>query len=54
LAPIWAAGFGKPATARALLDAGADPSRKDNRGKSAADIAREQGFSETAALLQPK
>ena len=51
---MWAAGFGKTATARALLDAGADPSRKDNRGKSAADIAREQGFSETAALLQPK
>jgi hypothetical protein len=28
--------------------------RKDNRGKTAADIAREQGFSETVALLQPK
>lgn len=40
--------------AGALLDAGADPARKDNRGKTAADIAREQGFSETAALLQPK
>ena len=51
---MWAAGFGRTATVRALLDAGADPARKDNRGKTAADIAREQGFSETAALLQPK
>jgi len=51
---MWAAGFGKTATVRALLDAGADPARKDNRGKTAADIAREQGFSETVALLQPK
>ena len=51
---MWAAGFGKTATVRALLDAGADPARKDNRGKTAADIAREQGFSETVALLPPK
>jgi ankyrin repeat protein len=49
---MWAAGYGKSATVRALLDAGADRTRKDNRGKTAADIAREQGFSETAAMLQ--
>ena len=49
---MWAAGFGKTDTVRALLAAGADPSRKDNRGKTAADIAREQNFSETVALLQ--
>ena len=49
---MWAAGFGKTATVRALLEAGADPSRKDNRGKTAADIAREEGFSETVAVLQ--
>jgi hypothetical protein len=39
---------------RVLLAAGADPTRKDNRGKTAADIAREQHFSETVALLQSK
>jgi len=49
---MWAAGFGKTATVRALLAAGADASRKDNRGKTAADMAREQGFSETVAVLQ--
>ena len=37
---------------RALLAAGANASLKDNRGKTAADIAREQGFSETVAALQ--
>jgi ankyrin repeat protein len=49
---MWAAGYGRTATVKALLDAGADRTRRDNRGKTAADIAREQGFSETAALLQ--
>jgi len=49
---MWAAGFGKTATVRALLAAGADPARKDNRGKTAVDIAREQGFNETVAALQ--
>jgi ankyrin repeat protein len=48
---MWAAGFGKTATVKALLDAGADPRRRDNRGKTAADIARDQNFSDTAALL---
>ncbi len=41
---MWAAGFGKTDTVRVLLAAGADPALKDNRGKTAADIAREQGF----------
>ena len=48
---MWAAGFGKTDTVRALLAAGADPKRKDNRGKTASDIAREQNFAETAAVL---
>ena len=29
----------------------ANPQLKDNRGKTAADIAREQNFAETAQLL---
>lgn len=49
---MWAAGFGKTDTVRALLAAGANPALKDNRGKSAADIAREQGFATTVAVLE--
>jgi ankyrin repeat protein len=48
---MWAAGFGKTDTVRALLAAGAKPQLKDDRGKTAADIAREQKFAETAQLL---
>ena len=48
---MWAAGFGKTDTVRALLVAGANPQLKDNRGKTAADIAREQNFAETVQLL---
>ena len=48
---MWAAGFGKTDTVRALLAAGAKPQLKDDRGKTAADMAREQKFAETAQLL---
>ena len=48
---MWAAGFGKTDTVQALLAAGAKPQLKDDRGKTAADIAREQNFAETAQLL---
>ena len=48
---MWAAGFGKTDTVRAMLAAGANPKLKDSRGKTAADIAREQNFVETAQLL---
>ncbi len=48
---MWAAGFGKTATVKALLAAGAKPQMRDNRGKTAADMAREANFAETAALL---
>ncbi len=37
---MWAAGYGKTATVKALLAAGANPRLRDNRGKTAADIAR--------------
>ena len=49
---MWAAGFGKTATVKALLDAGARADLKDNRGKTALDIAREGKFDETAKLLE--
>jgi len=51
---MWAAGYGKTETVRALLDAGADPSKRDNRGKTAADIAREGKFDETARALDER
>jgi len=48
---MWAAGFGKTATVKALLAAGAKAQLKDNRGKTAADMAREEHHDETAAVL---
>lgn len=50
---MWAAGFGKTDTVRVLLAAGANPALRDNRGKTAADMAREQNFAATVAVLQP-
>lgn len=48
---MWAAGYGKTDCVRELLDRGADPKLKDDRGKTARDIAQDQGFEETAVLL---
>jgi ankyrin repeat protein len=48
---MWAAGFGKTETVKALLAAGANPKLRDNRGKTAADMARDEHFAETAAVL---
>jgi uncharacterized protein len=48
---MWAAGFGRAATVKALLDAGARADLRDDRGKSALDMAREQNHQETARLL---
>jgi ankyrin repeat protein len=50
---MWAAGYGKTETAQALLAAGASAELKDDRGKSALEIAREGNFVETAKLLEP-
>jgi len=49
---MWAAGYGQSATVRALLEAGAQTELKDDRGKSALDIAREGNFAATAKLLE--
>jgi ankyrin repeat protein len=49
---MWAAGYGRNAAVKTLLAAGARADLRDNRGKTALDIAREGDFGETAALLQ--
>ncbi|HEY1459756.1 MAG TPA: ankyrin repeat domain-containing protein, partial [Casimicrobiaceae bacterium] len=49
---MWAAGYGKTDTAKALLAAGARPELKDDRGKTALDIAREGSFADTIKLLE--
>jgi ankyrin repeat protein len=49
---MWAAGYGKTDTVLALLDAGAKAGLKDDRGKSALDIAREEHFPDTAKALE--
>ena len=49
---MWAAGYGKVETMRTLLAAGARADRRDDRGKTALDIAREQKQPEAAALLE--
>lgn len=50
---MWSAGYGHEATARLLLEHGADRSLRDDRGKTAADIARELNYVELARLLAP-
>jgi ankyrin repeat protein len=48
---MWAAGFGRDEALRALLEAGARTDLRDNRGKTAAQIAREAGYATMAELL---
>jgi ankyrin repeat protein len=49
---MWAAGYGQSETVKVLLDAGARADLKDDRGKTALDIAREGNFPDTVKLLQ--
>jgi len=49
---MWSAGYGKTETVRALLAAGASAELKDDRGKTALDIAREGNFVETVKQLE--
>ena len=53
-AMMWAAGYGKGDTVQLLLDRGADPRLRDDRGKSALDIARETGHADVVELLNAK
>ncbi|MGI4848815.1 MAG: ankyrin repeat domain-containing protein, partial [Janthinobacterium lividum] len=49
---MWAAGYGSSATVVLLLQHGAQPALRDNRGKTAQDMAREGHFDQTGALLE--
>jgi len=49
---MWAAGYGRVDTMRTLLDAGARADPKDDRGKTAIDIARENNQSAAVAVLE--
>lgn len=50
---MWAAGSGQDEAARLLVEQGADRSLRDDRGKTAADIAREANHAALARWLQP-
>jgi ankyrin repeat protein len=49
---MWAAGYGRNETVRVLLQAGARTELKDDRGKTALDIAREEKHGDTQKLLE--
>jgi ankyrin repeat protein len=49
---MWASGYGKTDVVRLLLERGADATLKDDRGKTAADIAGEQGHQIVAQVLR--
>jgi ankyrin repeat protein len=48
---MWATPYGQESSVNLLLNQGADRQRKDNRGKTAADMAREGGHDKVLALL---
>ena len=49
---MWAAGYGRVETMRALLDAGARSDPRDDRGKAAIDIARDNNQSAAVTVLE--
>lgn len=49
---MWAAAYGHESTVRLLLAQGADRTLKDNRGKTAADMAREGNHLLVAKLME--
>lgn len=51
---MWAAGYGRTDTVQALLAAGARVELRDDRGKTALDIAREGNFAATVKLLEAR
>lgn len=51
---MWAAAYGHEAAARLLLERGAERALKDNRGKTAADLARDGNHLALAQLLEQR
>ena len=49
---MWASGYGHESAVNFLLQQGADRGLKDNRGKTAADIARDGNFTAVIKLLE--
>src|SRR6476661_1277580 len=49
---MWAAGYGREDTVRFLLQRGVDPALRDERGKTAEDIARENGHTAVVQALR--
>jgi ankyrin repeat protein len=49
---MWAAGQGQESTTKLLLEHGADAALRDDRGKTAADIAREAQHPEVLRILE--
>jgi ankyrin repeat protein len=49
---MWAAAYGHESSVRLLLTQGADRKLKDNRGKTAADLARETNHLNIVSLLE--
>ncbi len=43
-----------PGVVKALLEKGADPSKKDGKGRTPLDLAKEKGFGEMVKLLEGK
>ena len=51
---MWAAGYGRSAAVELLLVRGADAGMKDDRGKTASQIAEDTGHKDVAAILERK
>ncbi|MBC7499562.1 MAG: ankyrin repeat domain-containing protein [Herminiimonas sp.] len=49
---MWATGYGHESTIKFLLEQGANRNMKDNRGKTAADIAHDGNFTAAEKLLK--
>jgi ankyrin repeat protein len=50
---MWAAGYGQEAAVRLLLSQGADRTLKDNRGKTASEMALEGNYTAIRRMLEP-